>query len=389
MHKIIRKSLLSTTLFTFSLLALVLLPMSSALAVGNAGVGGKPANPDPVNPRSYSIFVYNLLPGDTRKDAITIVNNSDETKTIEVYGVDSQSSSDGAFACAQKADIAVGVGTWITMSKTEVTLAPASEQNVAFTINVPSSASVGEQNGCIAIQDKGTESTAKGGVTLSFRSAIRLIVTIPGEITKELDFVGPVQSGIITDSIRLIAGLKNNGNVSLDINLDVYIKNALGMKIRSAGGEYPVLANTQATFNFEVDPAFWGGWYLVGANATYNDDVSKSVGQSGNEVTISSPQQWIFVSPQPLALAAEIVALVVIVGGVVFMIWRKRKFDKTYKEAGIHLVIEGDTLNKIAKKYKVEWKQIAKFNKLNAPYHIEPQQKLKIPGRPGKPKKVT
>ena len=349
-------------------------------AVENLGIGGKPANPDPSNPRSESIFVYELEPNTTITDAVEIINNSDETKTISVYAVDSVRSSDGAFACAQKADVPVGVGTWITLESEEVTIDPASSQDVAFTLTVPRTASAGEQNGCIAIQDMTAQQSSNDGVVLSFRSAIRVAVTVPGEITKGLNYVGPVVVTDKTNSLGLTVGLTNTGNVSLDTDLVVYVKNIFGLDETNVTGTYPVLANDQSTFNFEDDKPFWGGWYRVGSNATYNSDAEDSLGEDGVTSTVSAPEQWIYVTPQPVALVVEVIAGVAILLAIILTIFKKMHFSRTYRKAGTYKVREGDTLQKIAKTFDVNWKTIAKYNKLKAPYHLEAGDRLKIPG---------
>lgn len=50
-----------------------------------------------------------------------------------------------------------------------------------------------------------------------------------------------------------------------------------------------------------------------------------------------------------------------------------------------YTVLAGDTLSGIGKKLKVNWEDLAKLNKLKAPYVIHPGDKLKVPGKSGKP----
>ena len=44
----------------------------------------------------------------------------------------------------------------------------------------------------------------------------------------------------------------------------------------------------------------------------------------------------------------------------------------------VYLVVKGDNLSKIGKKFGVKWLQIAKDNNIKAPYIIGPGQKLII-----------
>lgn len=355
---------------------------SSALAVENQGVGGKPANPDPNNPRSESIFVYELGPGAEKSDAVRIINNSEEKRTISIYAVDSQKSSDGAFACAQKADTAVGVGTWITLSENEATLDTGTYEDVPFNVVVPTTASAGEQNGCIVIQDTTIKQSSDNGVVLSFRSAIRVAITVPGEITKSLSYTGAVSiNDSSTDKLGLMVGLINNGNVSLDTTVDVSVNTIFGPSVASVNGTYPVLSGSQSTLNFEVDKPFWGGWYSVASSATYMDNTADSLGESGGHTsTITSPKKWVYVSPQPLAMIIEIIVLALIVIIIFALIVKYIHRKKVYKRAHSYTVQPGDTLQRIAKSHDVSWKKIASYNKIKPPYHLEEGHHIKIPG---------
>lgn len=364
----------------FCTLALVLLGALPAHGIEDGGIGGKPANPRPDNPRSTSIFVYELQPGEVRHDEVQVINNTASEKTLLVYAVDSQIASGGAFSCAQKIDEPLSVGAWITLAKNEVTVAPNSFQNVSFTVNVPQSASAGESNGCIVVQDAQRSATSEnGGITLSFRTAIRVAITIPGEISKNLAFTGLTIKPIENQKLRLSAGLKNNGNVSLDSDLRVVVQTLFGSPLKTAGGVFPVLARSEASFNFEVDEPFWGGWYVVSAAATYNADADKSIGQSGTTQTITSSQATIFVAPHPAAALVMLGVVVAIISTTTAIVLRKRHYTQLHRKATTYTVNHGDTLQTIAQKRNLSWQSIAAINKLKAPYHLEAGQQLKIP----------
>src|SRR5688500_3251992 len=74
--------------------------VSPVHAVESGGIGGRPARPDPSNPRTESIFVFPVEPGQKTENAVRVYNNSGTEKIIGVYAVDSQVSSGGSFACA-------------------------------------------------------------------------------------------------------------------------------------------------------------------------------------------------------------------------------------------------------------------------------------------------
>ena len=72
------------------LVAWTCLTVAMAVPAGAAtgGIGGRPANPDPNNPRTESIFIYTLDKGASKQDQVLVSNGSSETKTVELYTVD-------------------------------------------------------------------------------------------------------------------------------------------------------------------------------------------------------------------------------------------------------------------------------------------------------------
>lgn len=364
-------------------LVFVLRPYDAG-AIQGGGIGGVPANPRDDNPRSSSIFVYKLDRGESIDDAVQVVNNTDETKTLLIYAVDAKVASGGSFACAQKAEQPIATGSWINVAQNQVTLTPGGKENVSFKLTVPDNAVPGEQNGCIVIQDATSEPVDQGnGIKLSFRSAIRVAVTIPGKIQKDLNFTGFNVARLDDDRLRLSASLRNNGNVSLDTDVRTKLKTLLGTTARSAGGEFPVLAGSDAKFNFEVDKLFWGGWYKAQASGEYNSDTAQSIGEGKSNEMIYSDELVIFVKPQPLALAIEALVLLAIISASVYYIRKNREYKRLRADSFPYTVKKGDTINRLAGASGVSWKKLAKLNGLKPPYTLRPGARIKVP-RPKK-----
>ena len=354
---------------------------STAGAVEYGGLGGKPANPDPKNSRSSSIFIYTLSGGQSKQDGIRVINNGNDPKTVEIYATDSELASGGSFACTQKVDQQKQVGNWIEFDRTTVALEASSEQTVGFRINVPKNTDVGEHNGCIIIQEKGATPEAAGnGVTLSFRSAIRTVVTVPGDITKNVDFkslesVGQSKKYIIT------AALQNTGNVSLDTNIDVTIKNLIGQQVYKNGGTYPVLAQKQPIeLNFEYNRPFWGGIYYLAGTAAYNSDIKIALGApSKPDVSKKAPTSFLFTAPQPLAWLVYLLVLTLIAAAARYAYSKLRKQKHMKKTWVGYTVKSSDTIYGLAKRRGTSWKSIAKVNKLKAPYELKTGATIKLP----------
>jgi hypothetical protein len=330
------------------------------------------------NPRTKSIFVYALSPNQTANDGIKVVNNSDETKTLTVYAVDSQPSSDGAFACAQQADAQKEVGKWLSLSKTRVTLEPKTNETVNFSVTVPAHADVGEHNGCIAIQDvsAGTQQS-QNGIALSFRSALRVAVTVPGTLVTKLQFVDVKTKSLSQEKLQVTPTVRNLGNVSLDTDLQVKLVNMFNAPVVSNGGKFPVLRQTTGKFNFELETPFWGGWYKRVTEARY-----APLAQSDTKPTpetLKTQSAWVFIMPQPLAALIELGVIVLAAAAIVATIWRRYRHNQMHVRAMRHTVSSDDDLQTIAQTYHVRWQKIAQLNKLKPPYALKPGTVIRVP----------
>lgn len=361
----------------FILLATVCSTLVRAIEYG--GLGARPANPDPSNPRTESIFVYTLEPTEQKKDAVMVYNNSSSRKEIIVYAVDAQTSNTGAFTCRQLVEPKNQVGSWIQLEKTELRLEPTESEEVPFTVSVPGRVEVGEHNGCIVVQEKAKQTT-DSGVALSFRSALRVAITVPGDIVKELSFTDFKIDRLESGAYTFTPHFKNTGNVSVDADIKVKAQNVFRLANYSDGGKFPVLAQQSAQFNFEMSQPFWGGFYRTKATATYNKDPNAVLGQESEEqATISSASKWVVVPPKPLALLIEITLIALVFGSLAYWMRSKRHLRHLRSSWEAYTVKSGDNVKSIAGSHKVSWKKFALINKLKPPYALEKGQKVLVP----------
>ncbi len=375
-----RKTLLKVTGLAI-VLALAGPQIGRAAAIETSGIGALPAHPRLDNPRTKSIFVYDVAGADVITDGIKVVNNTDTTKTLAVYPVDSQTSSDGAFACAQKVDPRKEVGNWIKLAQNQVTLQANSVQVIPFTITVPSNVKAGEHNGCIVVQDADPPTKKSGnGIVLSFRSALRVAVTTPGALSANLSFVDVKSHDINKTTLGISPILQNNGNVSADANINVEFRGIFGLHYPfvSVGGQFPAFPG-QSRFNFELKKPFWGGWYRRDVHATYKKPLPS--GQlSDNVTTIRAKDAIIYVTPQPFALAVQgTIALIILVPAfyIVRRLWLIRHLRKLATEH--YRVQENDTIESIAGRFNLTWRQLAKINNIKSPYSLRAGQIIKVP----------
>lgn len=376
-------------------------------ASSSGGVGGRPANPDPDNSRTQSIFIYTLDSGGKKEDQLYLSNGSDTDQTVQIYAVDGTISNTGAFTCKQQVEARTGIGKAIVLSKNEVTIPANGSQLVDFTLTLPEAIDVGEHNGCLVIQkkeDSGQQAT--GSIQVHTRTAVRVAVLVPGNIHREVSITDFVARSSYKKGDQIYIGpevqfgLKNTGNVSADVAVSVHVKNIFGRDITVPGragqtvffsGQYPVIAGTTFAVNYNAEfHPFFGGWYKVKADIVYNEkpgtfgvDTSKNVIRSeSQEVTIFFwPSVGFFLTLALLVLAA-----------LSFLAWRVLQSREASKRAhrslkrsvekpmwGLYEVQERDTLAELAKGTGVPVNKIAIMNKLRAPYTLEPGQRIYVP----------
>jgi hypothetical protein len=205
---------------------------------------------------------------------------------------------------------------------------------------------------------------AGNGIVLSFRSALRVAVTIPGEIVKDLRFMD-IATQLKADKLVITPTLKNVGNVSLDTEVSVSAKKLLGADLNDKG-KFPILAKATSKFNFELDRPYADYAQLSGAA----DESSQF---------LAGPSKMIFIPPQPVALLIEIATVLLVGGTIGFFIWRWRSRKQMMMKTRTYTVARGEHIETIAATHGIRWQLLAKLNHLKPPYRLSPGQQLRIP----------
>ena len=385
----------------------VTIGISATVSAASGGVGGRPANPDPDNPRSQSIFIYTLSAGGSKNDQIYLSNGSDTDQVVQLYAVDGTVSNTGAFTCKQQVEPRTDVGAAISLSKTEVTVPANGNLLVDFTVRLPKAIDVGEHDGCIVIQKKeDTPQQSTGSIQVHTRTAVRVVVLVPGTIHRQVDIsdfsaVSSYKKGQSTYvGPQVSFGLKNTGNVSADVAVNVRVRDLFGNELHAPGssgtkaffsGQYPVIAGTTFVVNYDTEyQPFFGGWYKVKADITYNKQAGTfGVNNSGDVLRAETKEITIFFWPS--AWFFVILGLLV-VSALSFVGWRIAQSKEAKKRArdslkqpsvktmwGPYEVNAGDTIEQLAAQSGVSMSKIAAMNKLQPPYDLVPGQKIYLP----------
>ena len=373
----------STIIFLFSFIIIYFsLPLNNALALEYKGVGGRPAYPRPDNPRSESIFIYTVYPADKINDAIKIINNTDEIKTLMIYPVDSIVSTGGAFSCAQYVEPRNKVGSWIKVKKSEVTLAPQSFEIVPFTLQVPTNIDVGEHNGCLVVQEKKVApKNKKQGINLSLRTGLRVALTVPGKIIKKIKLENYNVSYLENGKIMLQPKLKNIGNVSVDTDIQVLVYDMWGNIQDFHGGEFTILRDEEVNLNFEFKKPFLGGWFKTHFTAEYDSSINPEIGKKNwDKMTkLKSDELNFFVFPSWSGFFIGLLLLLLLLL-ILYLIYKYRQLKKWIKNEWVDYQIQlGDNIKVLADMSNVEWKTLAKANRLPPPYILWHGQYIKVP----------
>ncbi len=372
----------------------LLAPAGHIFALSSGGIGGYPAHADPGIQYSDSWFIYNLDLGESKEDSVLLTNHSDATETLKLYAVDSVATGDGNFSLKGEKDPRTGIGAWIQLSQSSVTLAPGEERELPFVITIPESTDVGEHSGGIILEktQAGTAAIGQNSASIITRVGIRVYETVPGELIRKVepaDFKVTREVGNNKKPVyRIELSALNKSNVSLKAHATVHItgwgrtkyfpkshfKDGFNFDYSDLyssfqgdelNGDWQLLRDQQVSTSWEwPEPAF--GHYAFKADITYD-------GTNGPE-TFSTESVSITVIPWMLLIVLSLLVLLFIA----YLFWHQyRMSGRGWKS---YAVKAGEQLPDIANSIGVSWKRLAAVNKIKAPYLIKTGQSILVPG---------
>ncbi len=414
-------------------------------------LGGKPAYPDQKVKNSESWFIYNLAPNEAKEDAVEVINLFADSWEALVYAGDTTRSSSGGFALKQFSEPKLEVGSWVRFYPSDppeifqkvfkeneskiLTLCSMSQADlelkigkkiltqealdnlkkwcvgedsvkrllkskekiiIPFVIRIPAGTEVGEHTGGILIQKVAPEvqSTGEGSsIKLTTRVGVRIYETVPGEIIRQLsladfqvvknfkefslaDLFGKIKK---PQEYIIITTAKNEGNVSMEQSETIHIKNLIfSSKSVDIPRNFQVLKKDAFISNYVWNnPRF--GYFSFATEIKYQN-------AQGEDVIVNSKVIKVLVMPwREMTMALIIFAL----GFLVYGLWKWR-MKKKYGGIGWveYKVAKNDTVNSLAQEYLVDWKILAKTNKLKAPYALGMGKIILVPNVNGEKQKI-
>lgn len=407
-------------------------------AIEYGQLGGKPTYYDPAVADSQSWFIYNLEPGKSKEDSLTVMNLSEESWTALVYAADSIKSSGGGFALRQLTEPKEAVGSWVRFypdskpdfsaeifedKKTidevckiseedlknnyqleeeeitrlkewcqgkdlvEVEMESGEKKELLFVITIPRDADVGEHTGGIFIQKKVVEenSQADGSkVMLTTRVGVRIYETVPGEIIKKLDFSN--FSIAKNFSEFYLPWDKEKKSKFGEYLINSSIKN--NGNVSTDFSEKILIFNrlTRKTEVVEgrdfqvlrgddfVSSLVWKGPRLGYYNFQKEYRYKNSAGEE-QIIQSDSINKW-FIPWRELSFFGFFLILV----GIIFWVWKTYRRKLYGGEGWVDYAVQpGETVQTLSVKFKINWKALVKTNKLKAPYFLEGGEIIKVP----------
>ncbi len=377
---------------SWMLLSLLALFPGVASANGNLTIVVKNPNPYTGN---QSWFTYERKPGETISDVATVKNFSDKPLKAHVYAVDATSNDSGSFILKLENEERNGVGKWtkLTEEKT-VTIPPQQSVDFPFQIEIPETLEPGQYFGGIVLEEVSevpapieVAAASETGqvicctnIMVKTRIGLRIYLTIPGVINDSMEWSGfrTVQQNRTTN---FQFEIKNTGNVALEPVATIEIFDGMGNQVdrfeKSLGESLP-----GTTINPVVaweNQALFGNYKAVG-KLKYKIKSQTLEQELHGSAEMGTKTAAFTVVPWNLLLGMSLFALGAF-ACYAFHLYSRRQLRMNWEP---YEVKAGDNIMNIAKNRDVDWKKIARVNRLKAPYLLEKGKKLRVPKKTDK-----
>lgn len=383
--------ILSTLLAGVGVSLLAVAP-ASALGSTPRGITIGPSSPQPPD---MEWFTYQLKPGERVVDSVLVTNATAIKQRLRLAAVDYEPTTIGAFGLKAATAEQTGIGAWVQLSTTTISLPPGQGLVVEFTLTIPPDADGGEQAGAITAQPALAAPSAQGsGSGMATPVSVRIYNLVPGTLIKKVALAGfSVSENTETGHYEFVVRGKNEGNVSvlprLRLRLDgwglvpVPPEGAVERADRpglSLFGLQRFLPQEQANHwqlarGATVETYFrwrkpWFGRFRAQVTLAYER-------QPGQPETLPSAVYTFTVLPWPFSAYAlgGLTLLVAVI--VAWVLWRR--VQSSGRAWHRYTVKAGDTLPVVAARCQLSWKRLVLVNKLKKPYGIKAGDKILVP----------
>jgi hypothetical protein len=214
----------------------------SAFAEGNGEWSLTPASAEGAT-GSRTFFDHTVEPGHAVKDLARLANLTDHPLTFNLYAADAYTTPDGGFALRLEADPHDGVGSWVSLPKSTITVPARKAVTFPIQIGVPADAAPGDRAGGIVASIAAPADQAEGppGLVLEHGVASRIYVRVSGPRHPSLAIEGldldvervswtPVRE---PSGARVTYDVANTGNTRLSGEAHLEIADTFGRTVHA------------------------------------------------------------------------------------------------------------------------------------------------------------
>lgn len=186
-------------------------------------------------------FNFELKPGEDLKDSVRVRNYGGAPLKLKVYASDAHNSENGALDLLPGGRHPKDAGSWITLGRNDVTIAPNDFTDIPFTIKVPDKdVESGDHVGGIVASFIGEGKDDKIQVKVDRRIGTRVQIRVAGPlhpqlaITKMHTVYDTPSNPAGTGTMHTRYKVTNTGNVRLAANKVIRVKSPLGFPAHTA-----------------------------------------------------------------------------------------------------------------------------------------------------------
>ena len=218
-----------------------------AWADGEASFGIRPTRAYEDRPESFAYFSRVLEPGAVVNDEALVTNDGSAPLILKLYAVDAITAINGGTTFATQGQDVTGVARWLSLTTSEVVLAPAEQRLVPFTITVPADAAPGEHVAGLVLEalPSGTGPAGKAGeaqfnLEVIRRVGVAVLIEVPGASEAGLTLTDIGLHEQDEHGATFIVDVENTGTVSVRGEGALVISDLAGAELASV----PVTVDT-------------------------------------------------------------------------------------------------------------------------------------------------
>jgi hypothetical protein len=182
---------------------------------------GPAGSADPSQPGNRQSLAYDVAPGSTIEDAVTLYNFGNVPLPFRVYATDAFNRADGQVDLLPGDEEPTDVGSWVAVGEERLTVQPGQQVTIPVTITVPADARPGDHVGAMLASSPIPGRTDEGAtLNIDRRIGPDLLVRVQGPITPEVtveDLSVSYSPSLnpLSGSAEVTYTLHNTGNVRL------------------------------------------------------------------------------------------------------------------------------------------------------------------------------